>query len=217
MRKVLLVLLSLGFSGVASATLIDVSYTGVVTGVANPSLAGGIMVGDELHVMFRYETDDLVDFSSDASDPDGGYGIPITGLTGATLTNSYNFLSVTLGPYSFNAHDDLSFGENGGRAFQPAYPYVSFLDGQLLGVEFVTNLSDDLRLELLPEETYFGYPPALGGYSFSAGDYVFDGTSNAAEATFTPVPEPSTWALLLMGFGLTVGASRTRRRQASIA
>ena len=45
----------------------------------------------------------------------------------------------------------------------------------------------------------------------TAGGYVVP-TANGATVTISAVPEPATWALMLLGFGMVAGAARYRRR-----
>ncbi|MBB4617464.1 hypothetical protein GGQ96_001592 [Sphingomonas abaci] len=47
------------------------------------------------------------------------------------------------------------------------------------------------------------------------GGYVLP-TVNGATVTISAVPEPATWALMLLGFGMVAGAARYRRRNTAV-
>lgn len=67
-----------------------------------------------------------------------------------------------------------------------------------------TATSSSATLSLLAYGTPIGQPP------FSLIDGITIDTT-----TPTPVPEPTTWAMILIGFGVVGGAMRTRRRSLS--
>ncbi len=199
-----LVLLCLLVPTTASASLIDVSFFGTVTSVTNPAEAQGVVVGDLLSVLFRYDTADLVDVSAVVED---AFGTPPPGiLTAATLTGPDNFLSVTLAGRSFTAADDVDFGQG-----NPPFPLAVFLNGALLGVEFLTSFEENFFLALFPTANLMGVSPAFFGAPLDA-EPAFEGTVDVANAVTTQVPEPATVTLLALGFGL-LPASRTLRRK----
>ncbi len=103
---------------------------------------------------------------------------------------------------------------------------AAFLNSALLGSATVTNGIDRAsRLNL-----------ASGIYTVAAGDVLtFDFTKTAGQTfgsmagidatiDFTPstigggggVPEPATWAMMILGFGLVGGMTRSRRRALSV-
>ena len=46
--------------------------------------------------------------------------------------------------------------------------------------------------------------------------YGFETAANTAITATTAVPEPATWAMMLLGFGMVAGAARYRRRSTAI-
>ena len=76
-------------------------------------------------------------------------------------------------------------------------------------------------------DTYIGSGSyALGFYSLTAPGYAptaSGGSFSNVSVTYTylagvgAVPEPATWAMMLTGFGMVAGATRYRRRKATIA
>ena len=69
-----------------------------------------------------------------------------------------------------------------------------------------------------------GYDPGAGPYSISAQYTIItgvgsqgNGAANSVVNVLNAVPEPATWALMIMGFGGVGALARNRRRQASFA
>lgn len=56
------------------------------------------------------------------------------------------------------------------------------------------------------------YAIALGGFGGGSGNYSLSLNGNTGSVQ-NAVPEPATWAMMLLGFGLVGGAMRSRRRQ----
>ena len=95
--------------------------------------------------------------------------------------------------------------------------------GGALGAGAVTISGDDITavvpLSLLPstgfqatDYVYNLWPRAPGGGNSHIADFAPNNSSFAASA-----PEPSAWALLIAGFGLTGAAMRRRRVRAAVA
>ncbi|GGB20210.1 hypothetical protein GCM10011380_07240 [Sphingomonas metalli] len=132
-------------------------------------------------------TDDGVD----GVDADTGQAFRVYGITGGTGTVSVGgVLTYTL---------DGSLGTVGGDL--ALNQLVTFDDSAaLLEVALgLTNSNAPLVLSL-----------ADVGYFISVGDLI----ATAGDVTVTAVPEPATWALLILGFGLVGGAMRRRRAAA---
>lgn len=130
-----------------------------------------------------------------------------------------NLNSVTgdfTGPGTYLVHE-VSFitGLNGNSA---GGPFTGFLSntGVFDGSMFAYDIAYSILIS--NEDTI-----TLGGNSFVAGGYkVFfnplvltNGTSTpvtgSLTATVSAVPEPATWAMMIMGFGLVGGSMRARR------
>jgi hypothetical protein len=139
--------------------------------------------------------------------PGGSAGILADGATRpefrvdfATLSQ---FVSVDLGDY--NADADLLFLE----AFSASN--VS------LGFTSLATLASDTAMHTLTVNTggiayaiFGGRPPSIGGSSVYADNISFD-----LAAAPTGVPEPSTWAMMLVGFA-AIGAGLRRRQNTSV-
>lgn len=91
---------------------------------------------------------------------------------------------------------------------------ATYWGGANFGLGSFTNSSDN---RLLKGSTLFGgtlSEPTFAPGLFSIENYGTGsvGTLKTSEV-LSPVPEPSTWATMILGFGLIGGAMRARRRQ----
>jgi len=169
-----------------------------------------------------YVTGNIVLFNGDFSD-----GLFIDSNTDLLFTNALNYvLSGTGGGYigefngataAFASNDDgrtpiglvnghagfLGFGNGGsaGDVIAVAPPSNPLLTGVTLpyndtNVEFGSQLS--------------GYNPARVVLAFDNGNPALP--ASTADTISAPIPEPATWAMMLLGFGALGGVLRGRRR-----
>jgi hypothetical protein len=209
----------LGLSGAASAEIVTVTYTGPVILVSD---AGGSLPaaseGDTLIATYEFN---LPNATNTIIDPmDGGFAF---------------------GPYGSFATASLTI--NGVAATLPTFA-TGQLTGEIHVLDTGTVLSANVdgsapgsQLESLLNSTNFSWSliPPLTGLSYTisdddeeaitqlttaAGD-LLEGdiaTVTVAVSVSPAVPEPSTWAMMLLGFaGLGVFSSRSRRVAASPA
>jgi PEP-CTERM motif len=121
-----------------------------------------------------------------------------------SASGSYTFLLTTVGTYD-------PFLLLYGTAFNAATPLTNLL---ALNDDFSSgNFNQSgFTFALLAGTSYFAIATGFDNTDF--GDYTLaingPGTVNVGGA----VPEPTTWAMLLAGFGIVGGALRRRRRQA---
>jgi hypothetical protein len=207
----------LGLSGAASAEIVTVTYTGPVILVSD---AGGSLPaaseGDTLIATYEFN---LPNATNTIIDPtDGGFAF---------------------GPYGSFATASLTI--NGVAATLPTFA-TGQLTGEIHVLDTGTVLSANVdgsapgsQLESLLNSTNFSWSliPPLTGLSYTisdddeeaitqlttaAGD-LLEGdiaTVTVAVSVSPAVPEPSTWAMMLLGFaGLGVFSSRSRRVAAS--
>lgn len=191
----------LASAGQAGAVVMDGVFSGFYTNEVTPVGFDGSPGGDPWSVTIRFDTERGI------ISPDGttfswtaGSGIlnPIwqgywNGLLGLQqpLANAQSLLvrQTDRGPelivtgFGFS----LSILEGAGQALVP-----------LVGITQASQNVHD--------------PAALGGSTFVAGDFTLGGDRGlSARLSVAPVPEPSTWALLLMAFGSLGWVLRKRR------
>jgi hypothetical protein len=87
------------------------------------------------------------------------------------------------------ARNAANFVEGGRPAFNPANVYTFFLN---------TGTTTPSRL-------YFG-----------VSDDIFEDNGGSFTLSIGGVPEPATWAMMILGFGVVGGAMRVRRRQSRL-
>ncbi|MDP3420794.1 MAG: PEP-CTERM sorting domain-containing protein [Thiobacillus sp.] len=136
----------------------------------------------------------------------GGDTVSVTGLfddavlSGGTGTVSFasgsgNSFTVTAGNLTFNEADDISGG---------VYPTLVLNSGQFEDFNFLADIG------------IFGYFDSQLGY-FDGDDDAFGLVSGTwTELSVTPVPEASTYAMMLAGLGL-VGFMGAARRKSLLA
>ncbi len=109
--------------------------------------------------------------------------------------------------------DTISLNTIGTTSFSPYSISVSFDVGSTpLFTLGSYELPGSGSISYFSGRAYAGYGTLLAGNITSAHMRVYD-DANYSEATFTAgaVPEPATWALMIVGFG-SVGAAMRRRR-----
>ncbi|SEP77786.1 DUF4114 domain-containing protein [Nitrosomonas ureae] len=79
---------------------------------------------------------------------------------------------------------------------------------------YSTGFSGDTALGI-PAGTYVGFEDIQGGGDFDYNDqaFIFTNISTLAEKHISPVPEPETYAMLLIGLGLVAFTVRSRKRR----
>jgi hypothetical protein len=99
-----------------------------------------------------------------------------------------------------------------------ADPSITFAGGKVTGVSgvMVPTWTDTVPVFRLSD---FRIEPGEGLYGNTYGTQGFKGTWDYANssAILTGVPEPTTWAIMIIGFGMTGAAIRSARRAARAA
>jgi hypothetical protein len=110
-----------------------------------------------------------------------------TGLTGPAAFGSALFTYADSGAGTAFALNASLFGT----------PYVFVPNGYVSGTALASNA------------TYLGQSIATLG--LTPGSYVFSSGIDSVTINITAAPEPATWAMMLIGFGVVGAAMRTRR------
>jgi hypothetical protein len=151
------------------------------------------------------QTESLTGIRRAPSPSDGSPFVTVDGNSSITFnqlasnTAEYNAISLYVG--SVDAYNEISILDRAGNVIQ------SFTGTQLLA----------------PTATPDGLTSYRVTFTRSAGDAAFGGIliSTSAQAgefdnLVFAVPEPSTWALMLAGFGMVAMSMRARRRRTSV-
>jgi hypothetical protein len=141
--------------------------------------------------------------------------------TGDT-SNAFNQQDATFVPLSSFTATGASFGTfDLGSGFNfwssPMYQSSGYKTGiDLFAFNGLGNYSNTVSLQPTAVSFYYFSPNAFtatgtqgqGSYAFT-----FSGATNAVfSAAVAPVPEPATWAMMLMGFGMVGYGLRSRRK-----
>ncbi|HZZ32831.1 MAG TPA: PEPxxWA-CTERM sorting domain-containing protein [Phenylobacterium sp.] len=114
------------------------------------------------------------------------------------------------------ADDPLALG--GGWAPDTVYGYnnpstgFTVTDGQITFAHGVFDKSVDQGLDFL----FFGSNPGITTYYPQLAGHSVNETDMGVPEHFQAIPEPSTWALLIAGFGLAGASLRMARRRSAV-
>jgi hypothetical protein len=216
----LVLLLASAASLPAAAQYTTVSYGGVVSTVhdatSGPAGPADIQVGTAVTFSATFDPSRAVDISQTVFNIDHltGLPVPLPGLTAVSIFDDPNAsYRITIGSHVFtSADDDLGGGDFDLGAGH--FPLVLYNGAQLLGIDGEADV-DGFTFDFDPIATLLHYRAHVGGGYFDAdGDYGFsvDTALDAAiaAAPLAPVPEPSTWAMLLGGVAAVALAIRRR-------
>lgn len=126
-----------------------------------------------------------------------------------------HFFTGDLGDDSFRVSTaNFTWTQNDNRLL-PGYPWLSFADGRITGLygslmPAETNEKGELAMGGI-------YAGVGGGHNVDLNNYVSPGfgiTFDFAGSSVTAVPEPSSWAMMIAGFGLAGSALRRRKQLA---
>jgi hypothetical protein len=122
---------------------------------------------------------------------------------GPALNDAFYLLS---GPSPTSDYYGLGFDTKALTGYQPGRHIANFIDGARPAYNasnvynFILNTGS-----VTPTKLYFGVTD--GVYGDNGGKFRLEISPIAA------VPEPATWAMMILGFGLVGGAMRSRQRQ----
>ncbi len=148
------------------------------------------------------------------------FSSPFAGTTaGLSSASSYsNYLgqtSVANGSYTFGSNIVL----NGGQTYYAYSNLVGLAGSSVYQINLPAIGTSDPYAVGVPSNTYsnviINYPYGYGNLNTS--NIYTTGTGNGQVGTAPVVPEPATWIMMMLGFGLVGGAARYHRRNSKIA
>ncbi|WP_162257179.1 PEPxxWA-CTERM sorting domain-containing protein [Phenylobacterium sp. Root700] len=189
----------------ASAAIMIATYTGTVSsGVDKIGMFGSSLAGEQFKAVFKYDTDGGVSDITPTGAHAYGPGVmldaylEINGLISHVPTGYYGSVQQSTADVQH-----LSIYDDG--AFQ-TYFYIG-----LFGVSPPLDLTDAYTRS--SGETSARWAK----YNYSTGQYDVElnlSSPTTLAVTTAAVPEPATWAMMILGFGLAgVGIRDSRRRR----
>lgn len=214
------------YSVPASAAIVTMTYTGVVTSISENvggRFGAGDLVGQDFTARFVFDTTlgELTQTSLGQTLRAGGQpfisptisaSLTLNGVT-STIAGSPSGTYSAIRPYVSALSSSLQTSESG-YLFQRILVSVSPLTSIQTFDDYSWSVADGQSR------------PGSGDFDFTEIDYI-SGYTNvvfgklsvrsltmAVQDAAAVVPEPASWALMLTGFGLAGGALRARRRLA---
>jgi hypothetical protein len=147
------------------------------------------------------ETDDAVAFDASTTI------VPLSSFTAFAGGLTYTFTS----PISFFVNRDEDFaGFVSGDVSSGFVRFTSTSGAGLTGYDGISNLA--------PTAATFFTNGSTGTFTTDRGDVLITRATNlVVSATVAAVPEPATWAMMFLGFGMMGASMRYRRRETKVA
>jgi hypothetical protein len=186
----------------AQAATYLVQLTGTVTSQVDPGTDPNIAVGDTVTMTSRFSDERIFDNGSNRYA--AVYGLPESGA---------EFWNVKLNDFTFVSQHEFQDGlpfDFDPEGHPLSAPYFELLSGNKIGTP--QGLLIPTNTNALPQFD-------LGSGAIRTGDFAYNNTYQTpgfnvtwdlAGASFAQVPEPATWAMTLVGFGLIGTAARRR-------
>jgi hypothetical protein len=140
-----------------------------------------------------------------------------TSASAATLLVSFTPSNDSIVPFTFTVDDSPQLVEEGEYYFAAV---ISNATGEYVGLERVTFwniLSFGAFQDLIGPQLYIGLTSAPTILTGTFDVRSFSNANKSGIVTISAVPEPSTWAMMLVGFGMMGAAMRYRRRGTKVA
>lgn len=150
--------------------------------------------------------------------------LSLSGFTPFILRNGDTVaasVALTNGPFSLPVRDNMFFGLNFEDIFGGMQPLSSMSNGQLFfegGAGVGAGCSNCVSLIYGQNNSALSFSnlAATGSFVLSA-DYAVNSITISYQVNNNAIPEPSTWALMILGFGSAGAMLRSRRQSRSFA
>lgn len=230
----------LTFAGSASAAQI---YALTLSGTLVSEISSGgvidanLTVDDTITLTARFSSERLIEWGTYGYSLAGFYGLQPTGNEFWRIDAPGGLLWRT----QDDIHDGLSFYDDYDQPSRTQrIPAIAIQDGKVIGVAgLMSPAGSSARPEIyLGSSTGSGYIPCPGcSEHFTPGSFSsafavrapdgmygnfyqtqgFNGIWDFAGSSITAVPEPATWAMMIVGFGLVGTVVRRRTRSLAVA
>ena len=202
-----------GLSGAASAEIVTVAYAGTVELITDNGGLPSVSDGDTLVATYVFNLPNATD--TDIG-PTGGFS---SGPYGSFVTASLsiNGDAAALPAFStgqINGETQVEFTGSVLDSEVTAANPQTHLISQVDGMDFSWNLGTPTNISFTPGND----DNAVTQFATAGGDFLEATVSNVTVTvtSSSPVPEPSTWAMMLLGFaGLGFFSYQSVRRAAS--
>jgi hypothetical protein len=185
-------------SGIAVPNNIDGVYLNVITGVTGASAAA--VTGWDVNI---YNNGGGLTFYGTATP----YGILATGTAGTTAVARSLTVGTSVSSTSTGFYNQF---QTVGTAFQAA------TGTQYLGFRFLNETTGVTNYGYLQLATTAGtgFPATITGYAYENTGLGLTVASIAPTAS--AVPEPATWGMMILGFGMIGAAARSRKVKTTV-
>jgi len=148
---------------------------------------------------------------SDATDDQTAYLSVYDGW--AKLMGGTGFHSMSFFWGSMDNYNSLDLLDASGNVFKTLLPSDIPAGGNGDQLGSLTNQ----RVTITSTDAIYGVQLRSTTPAFEADNFFFSGHSGGSEVHVGDVPEPASWAMMLLGFGAVGGAVRSQRRKLSFA